>query len=250
VTNSQNKKFYYHTDGLGSTTAITSSTGAVVKTYQYDVFGAIRAQTGTQPNEFTFTGEQVDGSGLQYLRARYYDNVAGRFVTQDPLPLLQRYPYVGDNPVNYVDPYGLCVVCDFVNDNLVAPVQHHVVNPVVDYVSQPENIAFISQQIGSFGMVVSCGGQDAIIPVALVCVGSVVVYGGGTLGTVYLADGNYAKACHAAAAAPGFLPLSGVRGKVVSFVTGVTDEFCEPPTAYGLDSATRWTSPDGKPGKE
>jgi RHS repeat-associated protein len=108
LSDSANKKFYYHTDGLGSTTAITDSTGAVKKTYQYDVFGAIRVQTGTQPNEFTFTGEQVDSSGLEYLRARYYDGATGRFLTQDPLPLLHRYPYVGNNPLNMVDPLGLC----------------------------------------------------------------------------------------------------------------------------------------------
>jgi len=108
VSDSANKKFYYHTDGLGSTTAITSSTGAVQNTYQYDVFGAIRVQTGTQPNEFTFTGEQVDMSALEYFRARYYDGATGRFLGRDPLPLLQRYPYVGDNPVNFADPTGLC----------------------------------------------------------------------------------------------------------------------------------------------
>ncbi len=135
VKNSQNKKFYYHTDGLGSTTALTSSTGAVQNTYQYDVFGAIRVQTGTQPNEFTFAGEQVDSSNLQYLRARYYDNATGRFLVRDQLPLLHRYPYVGNNPANYADPYGLCIVCDFVRDNVVAPVEHHVVEPVVDATS-------------------------------------------------------------------------------------------------------------------
>jgi RHS repeat-associated protein len=107
VSDSANKKFYYHTDGLGSTTAITGSTGAVVKTYQYDAYGAVRTQTGTQPNEFTFTGEQVDSSGLQYLRARYYDGATGRFVGRDPLPLLQRYSYAGANPVNFTDPLGL-----------------------------------------------------------------------------------------------------------------------------------------------
>ena len=108
VSDSANTKTYYHTDGLGSTTAITSSTGAVAKTYQYDVFGAVRAQTGTQPNEFTFTGEQNDSSGLEYLRARYYDSATGRFVGRDPLPNSQRYPYVGNNPANAADPSGLC----------------------------------------------------------------------------------------------------------------------------------------------
>jgi RHS repeat-associated protein len=118
VSDSANKKFYYHTDGLGSTTAITGSTGAVVKTYQYDAYGAVRSQTGTQPNEFTFTGEQVDSSGLEYLRARYYDGATGRFVGRDPLPLMQRYAYVGGNPVNFTDPLGLCRICDWGKDRL------------------------------------------------------------------------------------------------------------------------------------
>ena len=126
VSDNTNKKFYYHTAGLGSTTAITDSTGAVKKTYQYDASGAIRVQTGTQPNEFTFTGEQVDSSGLQYLRARFYDNATGRFLIRDPLPLLHRYPYAQNNPVNYVDPYGLCGICDWANDNIVKPVRDTV----------------------------------------------------------------------------------------------------------------------------
>jgi RHS repeat-associated protein len=106
VSDSSNKKFYYHTDGLGSTTAMTNATGAVQNTYQYDGYGAIRAQTGTQPNEFTFTGEEVDTSGLEYLRARYYDGATGRFLGRDPLPLGNRYAYVGDDPANLVDPRG------------------------------------------------------------------------------------------------------------------------------------------------
>jgi hypothetical protein len=41
----------------------------VVNTYDYDVFGALRDSSGAQANDFTFAGEQVDGStGLQYLR--------------------------------------------------------------------------------------------------------------------------------------------------------------------------------------
>jgi len=61
---------------------------------------------GTSGQEFTFTGEQVDATGLQYLRARYYDAATGRFASRDPLPFAQRYAYVGGNPVNYVDPGG------------------------------------------------------------------------------------------------------------------------------------------------
>jgi len=76
---------YYLTDGLGSTTGLADGAGSVTDTYGYDVYGAVRARTGTSGQEFTFTGEQVDSSGLQYLRARYYDAASGRFVSRDSL---------------------------------------------------------------------------------------------------------------------------------------------------------------------
>ena len=71
-------------------------------------FGNVRSQTGSSANEYTYAGEQTDSTDLQYLRARYYDPAVGRFMSQDPLPLLQRYAYVGNNPANFVDPTGLC----------------------------------------------------------------------------------------------------------------------------------------------
>jgi RHS repeat-associated protein len=119
---------YYLSDELGSTMALTDADGDVVNTYNYDVFGPVSTHTGSQPNEFRFTGEQWDdSSGLEYLRARYYDPAIGRFVSRDRfmgimrLPVSQdRYPYVLDNPLNLVDPSGLCVFgapCpDFIED--------------------------------------------------------------------------------------------------------------------------------------
>jgi RHS repeat-associated protein len=106
-TDSGGNQEYELSDGLGSTTGLADGTGAVTDTYTYDVYGAVRTHTGTSGNEFTFTGEQVDATGLQYLRARYYDAATGRFASRDPLPLMQRYAYAGGNPVNFVDPSGL-----------------------------------------------------------------------------------------------------------------------------------------------
>jgi hypothetical protein len=69
---------YYLSDGLGSTMALTDEEGDVVNDYDYDVFGAVRDSSGTQENDFTFAGEQLDeSSGLQYLRARYLDLESG-----------------------------------------------------------------------------------------------------------------------------------------------------------------------------
>jgi YD repeat-containing protein len=54
--------YYYLPDGLGSTMALADDDGDVLNTYDYDVFGAVRGMTGSQPNDFTFAGGQVDGS--------------------------------------------------------------------------------------------------------------------------------------------------------------------------------------------
>lgn len=104
---------YQHNDSLGSVVAITDSTGAVEQTYDYDVFGVIRAATGSSMNHYTFTGEEGDASGLMYLRARYYEPAVGRFLSADPHPAdradtqsINRYAYVKNNPTNYVDPSG------------------------------------------------------------------------------------------------------------------------------------------------
>ena len=51
------------------------------------------------------------GSRGSYYRARYYDPATGRFLGEDPLEFdsgeLDFYTYVGNNPVEYLDPFGL-----------------------------------------------------------------------------------------------------------------------------------------------
>ncbi len=100
---------YFTYDGLGSTTELLDEAGDATDAYTYDVFGAVRASTGSSANDWLFTGEQHDtDSDLYYLRARHYDPATGRFLGQDPLGIGNGYSYVGNNPVNYVDPSGLC----------------------------------------------------------------------------------------------------------------------------------------------
>jgi RHS repeat-associated protein len=95
-------------DGLGSTIKLVDGAGAVVGDYRYDVFGPLMAHTGAS-TEFSYTGEQNDPNGLEYLRARYYEPGTGRFLSRDPLG--GGYPYAGGNPVNMLDPTGLYKVC-------------------------------------------------------------------------------------------------------------------------------------------
>jgi RHS repeat-associated protein len=101
----------YHSDGLGSVVSVSDAdNGGSLKTYRYDAFGKPLAQTGTLANAYTYTGRELDGSGLYYYRARYYLPSAGRFLTPDPIGLaggINAYAYVSSNPVNYTDPFGL-----------------------------------------------------------------------------------------------------------------------------------------------
>ena len=105
---------YYLYDGLGSTRQLTDGSGAVTDGYLYDAYGVGLARTGSTVNSFLFQGQQYDAaSGTYYLRARYYDQNSGRFISQDPLegnnddPIsLHRYLYGSDDPADRIDPGG------------------------------------------------------------------------------------------------------------------------------------------------
>ncbi len=62
-------------------------------------------------NPFGFKGLPRDPeSGLIYVRNRYYDPEMGRWITSDPLGLVDgpgQYAFVGGDPVNFGDPMGL-----------------------------------------------------------------------------------------------------------------------------------------------
>jgi len=106
-----NGSYYYHTDGLGSVTAITDGNKAVVQGYGYDSFGNMKQSTSFV-NSFTYTGREWDKeTGLYYYRARYYDPMEGRFISKDPIGFkggdVNIYAYVKNNPIRFRDPRGL-----------------------------------------------------------------------------------------------------------------------------------------------
>ena len=95
----------------------------VAERYQYDPDGNVTYwTTGWQPettratnNTILFAGCELDGvTGLYYMRARYYDPALNRFISRDPLGYagspINLYEYCGDNPVDSVDPSGLCTL--------------------------------------------------------------------------------------------------------------------------------------------
>ena len=69
---------------LGSTIALTNSSGGVTDTNSYDSFG--NATNASFPSRYQFTGREFDSyTGLQYSRARWYDPNIGRFISEDPI---------------------------------------------------------------------------------------------------------------------------------------------------------------------
>jgi len=101
---------YLHHDDVGSTRLLTEARGAATATFTYSPYGSLTGSTGTQTTPLGFAGQYTDGeSGLQYLRARYYDPATGQFVTRDPLASAtgQPYGYAGGSPLAYTDPSGL-----------------------------------------------------------------------------------------------------------------------------------------------
>ncbi len=109
---------YLHTDHLGSTLLETNSSGTMVGEHRYRAYGSRRGGDELA-TDHRFTGQKLDGTGLYYYNARYYDPALGTFISPDPIVpdptnLLDynRYLYVRGRPLNMNDPSGHEPQCD------------------------------------------------------------------------------------------------------------------------------------------
>ena len=105
---------YYLYDGRNSVTGILTENANLTNSYQYDPYGNLTSGTADGVNYYGYNGESTNvKTGLQYLRARYYNAENGTFTTEDSdlgtteNPLTRnRYDYATNNPLNYSDPTG------------------------------------------------------------------------------------------------------------------------------------------------
>jgi len=107
-------RVYYHSDYLGSTRVVTSSTGVVLQARDYRPFGAELYASGSS-TDYKFCGKERDDEiDLDYSWYRYYDFNLGRFTQVDPLwyKFLGEgsYNYAENNPLVKVDPDGRSTV--------------------------------------------------------------------------------------------------------------------------------------------
>ncbi len=101
-------------DHLGSASVVTDATGNVVGENRYYPFGETRLTTGTMYTDKLYTGQrEMADLGIYHYNARFYSQRLGRFLSADtivPNPLdpqdLNRFSYVRNNPLRYVDPSG------------------------------------------------------------------------------------------------------------------------------------------------
>ncbi|NJN05215.1 MAG: RHS repeat-associated core domain-containing protein [Rhodobacteraceae bacterium] len=117
---------YLTKDHLGSIDRVLDASGNVAVAEGFDAFGQRRLPNGAGSLSATalatlaantrdgFTGhEHLDNLNLIHMNGRVYDPVIGRFISADPyVPApfdgqsLNRYAYVWNNPLAYVDPSG------------------------------------------------------------------------------------------------------------------------------------------------
>gem|GEM_PF-5573723 len=113
---------FHNHDGLGSTVALTNSSGNVIESYLYDVYGKPTVLNASNTaitasafgNRFLFTGrEWISRIGIYDYRNRVYSPDLGRFIQTDPIRFDAGdgniYRYVGNKPVNWTDPSGKIV---------------------------------------------------------------------------------------------------------------------------------------------
>jgi RHS repeat-associated protein len=101
----------YLPDGLCSTLALIDSAGVLQTQYTYDPFGNTTASGAATTSKNAYTGREDDGTGLYYLRNRYYSPGLQRFISEDPIEFgggdANLYSYVLNNPILYTDSSGL-----------------------------------------------------------------------------------------------------------------------------------------------
>ncbi|MDP2110624.1 MAG: RHS repeat-associated core domain-containing protein, partial [Thiobacillus sp.] len=121
ATGNTDRLAFVHVNHLGAPIAATNQAGGILWQAEYAPYGKVIKTSASPGNKAAYTlalrlpGQWEDSeSGLYYNDFRYYDPHAGRYLSPDPLGWLAErlgspnaYAYVNNNPLSYIDPWGL-----------------------------------------------------------------------------------------------------------------------------------------------
>jgi RHS repeat-associated protein len=103
---------FFHADHLGTTRALTTSTGSASLVQQYEPYGTPSNGALSSLTSKYFTAQDRDVyTNLQYHRARWLDTDQGRWYSQDPVfdfpgNFGNGYGYVGGELISSIDLFG------------------------------------------------------------------------------------------------------------------------------------------------
>ncbi|GAK55774.1 YD repeat protein [Candidatus Vecturithrix granuli] len=105
--------YAYLYDGKGNVETVLNASQSVVAAYRYDQFGVLLANIGSLEQPYGFSTKRYNApvGMMQYEFRNYFPELA-RWDRRDPLGEqsgLNLYAFVGNNPVNWVDPFGLAI---------------------------------------------------------------------------------------------------------------------------------------------
>jgi RHS repeat-associated protein len=112
-TTATEKILYYVTDGQGRVLALADSSGFRSSEYDNNSSIARWRLAGGAEDAHSFNAQRMAGDDvpkLSFYRNRAYDQATGRWTQEDPIGVaggLNLYQFNGNNPVSYVDPFGL-----------------------------------------------------------------------------------------------------------------------------------------------
>jgi RHS repeat-associated protein len=117
-----NNRIFLHNSELGHLELVTDNTGSLIGQKLYHPFGEPRSASGNLPGIGFGSKTFDDATGFYYFGARHYSPEIGRFISPDPLLIMDSrhgitnpqlynlYSYAANNPMVYVDPYGLSLL--------------------------------------------------------------------------------------------------------------------------------------------
>ena len=122
---------FVHSDALGTPVRVTDAHSTLIWEAIYSPFGQATVNEDLDNNgvsltlNLRFPGQYYDAeTGRHYNYFRDYDPNTGRYIQSDPIGLnggVNTYGYVGGNPVNLVDPWGLIQVKPGANISNISP---------------------------------------------------------------------------------------------------------------------------------